>query len=100
VSNMILENARWDIQTSCLVEPEPMAIYAPLPVTHFKPVSRKKTEGAQEPTGVYHCPLYIFPLRVGTKDKSSFMIWVDLKSGQFDQAFWTKRGAALLLSTA
>lgn len=78
------------------MDAEPMALYAPCPIIHFKPVAKKKvvTEG------IYQCPLYLYPVRTGSRERPSFMIWVDLKSGAQDAAFWTKRAAALLLSIA
>jgi dynein heavy chain len=99
ISQMLLENAKWDVQAGSLAEPDPLALYSTMPITHFKPVSKKKAATEAEAGGIYHCPLYIYPLRVG-RDRSSFVIWVDLKSGPFDHAFWTKRGTALLLSTS
>jgi len=63
--------------TNALAEPEAMALYAPMPIVHFKPIGRRKA--ALE--GVYACPLYMYPVRTGTRERPSFMIWVDLKSG-------------------
>ena len=42
IKNMILEGGRWDINNQCLTEPEPMALFAPMPITHFKPIAKKK----------------------------------------------------------
>jgi len=52
------------------------------------------------PKGVYQCPLYINPVRTGTRERPSYMISVDLKSGSVDPEHWIKRGTALLLSLA
>jgi len=38
------------------------------------------------------------PLRTGSRERPSFMVMVDLKSGSCDSDFWIKRGTALLLS--
>jgi len=96
IKNMILEGGRWDINNQCLTEPEPMALFAPMPITHFKPIQKKK--GAAD--GVYQCPLYMYPVRTGTRERPSFITWVEVKSGTKDHAFWTRRGTALLLATA
>jgi dynein heavy chain len=41
----------------------------------------------------------MYPLRTGTRERPSFMIAVDLKSGAGKSPdVWTKRGTALLLS--
>ncbi len=42
ISGMYLEGARWDYLRGCLVEPNPMELYAPMPVVYFKPVETKK----------------------------------------------------------
>jgi len=96
IKNMILEGGRWDINNQCLTEPEPMALFAPMPITHFKPIAKKK--GTAD--GVYQCPLYMYPVRTGTRERPSFITWVEVKSGTKDHAFWTRRGTALLLATA
>lgn len=94
--NMSLEGARWDHNAMALQDAETMQLFAPMPIIHFKPVAKKKniTEG------IYSCPLYYYPIRTGSRERPSFMIWIDLKSGQHDSNFWIKRGAALLLSLA
>ena len=48
----------------------------------------------------YSCPLYMYPVRTGSRERPSFMIMVDLKGGVGDSDFWIKRGTALLLSLA
>jgi len=93
---MYVEGARWDYNTMALTDAETMQLFAPMPVIHFKPVAKKKNVT----DGIYSCPLYYYPIRTGTREKPSFMIWVDLKSGAHDGNFWIKRGAALLLSLA
>ena len=49
---------------------------------------------------MYRCPMYLYPLRTGTRERPSFMIPVDLKAGAADADFWVKRGTALLLALA
>jgi dynein heavy chain len=95
VKGLILEGARWDFDRDCLMEPLPMELHCNMPIIHFKPVESKKKSSK----GLYSCPLYMYPLRTGTRERPSFMIAVDLKSGAGKSPdVWTKRGTALLLS--
>lgn len=89
VRNLFLEGAGWLRKLQCLQDPQPMELISPMPVIHFKPVEnlKKKTRG------VYQCPAYYYPQRAG-----SFIIAVDLKSGNEKADYWIKRGTALLLS--
>ncbi|KAJ0400058.1 hypothetical protein P43SY_005034 [Pythium insidiosum] len=76
-------------------QPFPMELHSSMPILHFKPVESKKKSSK----GLYSCPLYLYPLRTGTRERPSFMIAVDLKSGSGKSPdLWTKRGTALLLS--
>jgi len=95
IKGMFLEGARWDVNNSCLMEPEPMALYANMPIVHFRPVQKKKAA-----EGVYACPLYMYAVRTGTRERPSYITAVDLRAGARDGGFWTKRGAAMLLATA
>jgi len=95
-SKMNLEGARWDYNTMALTDSETMQLFAPMPIIHFKPVAKKKNVT----DGFYSSPLYLYPVRTGSRERPSFMIWVDLKAGQHDANYWIKRGAALLLSLA
>jgi len=94
--NMVLEGAKWDTNTQALADAETMQLFTPFPILHFKPVAKKKTIT----DGIYLCPLYLYPVRTGSRERPSFMIWVELKSGIGNADFWTKRGTALLLSVA
>merc|ERR1719410_786182 len=96
MKSMILEGAKWDANTMALSDAETMQLFSPMPIVHFKPVTRKKAAT----DGIYSCPLYLYPIRTGSRERPSFMIWVELKSGQYAPDLWTKRGAALLLSVA
>eukprot|EP00899_Mesostigma_viride_P014884 jgi/Mesvir1/23397/Mv21091-RA.2 len=96
VRGMFLEGAGWDYNNGCLTEPKPMELVIPMPIVHFKPVENKKKSSK----GMYSCPLYMYPVRTGTRERPSFMINVDLKSGSVDPDHWIKRGTALLLSLA
>lgn len=94
VSGLFLEGARWDGDGGALAEPEPMQLYAPMPIIHFRPREAVKTPAR----GMYRCPLYLYPLRTGTRERPSFMTFVELKSGAREPEFWVKRGTALLLA--
>ena len=90
----------------CLCEPNPMELVVDMPIVHFKPVEnkaggeKKEKKGTRKNSGTYQCPLYMYPVRTGSRERPSFMIMVDLKSGAGDSDFWIKRGTALLLSLA
>jgi dynein heavy chain len=92
---LFLEGAKWNKLEGCLAEPEPMQLYCEMPVIHFKPVEGRR-KGAK---GFYSCPIYMYPLRTGTRERPSFVIAADLKAGKMSSAFWAKRGVGLLLST-
>jgi len=73
-----------------------MKMLTSMPIIHMKLIeSKKKTV-----KGMYSCPCYIYPDRSGSRDKPSYVMSIDLKSGKYDSDFWLKRGAALLLSAA
>jgi len=96
VKGLFLEGARWDVGPGTLTEPLPMELSSNMPFILFKPVENKK----KVTKGVYTCPTYLYPIRTGTRERPSFMIACDLKSGQRDGEFWTKRGVAMLLALA
>jgi len=73
-----------------------MELYVKMPVIHFKPI-QKRSRALQNN---YEAPLYYYPIRAGTVDRDSFIMKIDLKSGDNPASFWIKRGTALLLSTA
>ena len=112
IKGIFLEGAGWNRDEGCLCEPEPMQLIVPMPIIHFKPVENKK----KTPKGIYQCPLYMYPVRTGTRERwahsctrharlvatadniarpfrPSYMISVDLKSGQVDPDHWIKRGS-------
>merc|ERR1719409_564715 len=98
VRGMFLEGAGWSYDNMCLEDPEPMKLVVPMPVIHFKPVER----GKRSAKGIYQCPLYLYPIRTGTRERPSYMITVELKTGpkepQSRAEYWTKRGTALMLA--
>ena len=73
-----------------------MELVLPMPIFLFKPVENKK----KSTKGIYSCPMYLYPIRTGSRERPSFMIMVELKSGSADPDHWVKRGTALLLSLA
>jgi dynein heavy chain len=98
---LYLEGGKWDEEKGTLCEPEVMELYVPMPVIHFKPISKR----AKPPQSIYECPCYYYPIRKGTVERDSYMMKVDLKmtsdfsSPLSKQDFWIKRGTALLMST-
>ena len=96
VKGLFLEGAGWNWEHACLCEPEPMELIYHMPMIHFKPVEAKKSK----PKGMYTCPLYLYPLRTGSRERPSWMLNIDIKSGQAEPEVWTKRGTALLLALA
>ena len=96
VKGLYLEGAGWNWEHGCLCEPEPMELIYPMPIIHFKPIENKKSVKK----GVYICPLYLYPLRTGSRERPSFMLALELKAGTVEPEFWTKRATALLLALA
>jgi dynein heavy chain len=94
IRNLYLEGASWDRKNSCLKEPKPMELITPLPPILFKPIEAKKKPSK----GVYVCPLYYYPIRSGTRERPSFVISLELKTGAVDAEFYVKRGTAVLAS--
>lgn len=72
-----------------------MELSSSMPIIHFKPNDKKRSN-----KGLYGAPLYMYPIRTGTRERPSYMLNVDLKTGTQDSTHWTKRGVALLLSLA
>jgi dynein heavy chain, axonemal len=96
VHGLILEGAKWNTEKMYLCEPEIMELHVQMPVIHFKPITKRN----RAPAGIYECPLYYYPIRQGTVSTDSWIMKIDLKSGEMHPNFWVKRGTALLLSTA
>jgi dynein heavy chain len=97
IKDMYLEGAGWNFDDQCLCEPNPMELIVNMPIVHFKPSDAKKK---RNPAELYQCPLYMYPVRTGSRERPSFMVFVDLKAGDGDSDFWVKRGTALLLALA
>ena len=91
---LYLEGGKWDEEKGNLCEPEVMELYVPMPVIHFKPISKR----TKPPQSMYECPTYYYPIRKGTVERDSYMMKVDLKLGEAPSDHWVKRGTALLMS--
>jgi len=96
VKGLFLEGAGWSYDNSCLCEPEPMELIYSMPIIHFRPQEAKKSKSK----GIYACPLYLYPLRTGSRERPSWMLNIDIKSGAAEPELWTRRGTALLLALA
>jgi dynein heavy chain len=96
IRGIYLEGAGWDLDGNALTEPRPMELIVSMPIIHFRP---KRREARVKLTGVYSAPMYMYPVRTGTRERPSFVLAVDLPAGKADPEHWTKRGTALLLST-
>ncbi|CDS41066.1 dynein heavy chain [Echinococcus multilocularis] len=94
VCGLFLEGAGWDMKNQCLVEAAPMMLVCVMPVIHFKAIENKKKAAKS----TYICPCYYYQNRAGPPGKPSFMIGVELKTGDFPPEHWIKRGTALLMS--
>lgn len=97
IKGLYIEGAGWNRKQACLIESAPMQLVTPMPTILFKPVETLKTKTKK---GVYQCPAYYYPNRAGEGGAKawSFVIAVDLKTGDHPQNHWVKRGAALLMS--
>lgn len=96
ITGLYLEGAKWNLEKQCLMEPEVMELISLMPVIHFKPIPYR----AKRPPGYYVCPCYYYPIRQGKIARDSFMLLIELKTGECSPEFWVKRGTALLMSTA
>jgi len=94
IKGMFLEGARWDYDKGHLQDARPMELFCPMPIIHFKPVENKKAMKK----GFYACPVYMYPVRTGTRERPSYMVTAEIKAGAQDAEFWTRRGTAMLLS--
>ncbi|GAB1610923.1 hypothetical protein Ahia01_001379100, partial [Argonauta hians] len=94
VKGLYLQGAGWDMRSACLTEALPIQLVCPMPTIHFKPVENKK----KNLKGIYTCPCYYYPNRAGTSDRASFIVPIDLRTGEASSDHWTKRGTALLMS--
>lgn len=93
-----MEGAGWDRKNTCLVEASPMQLIASLPTILFKPVENKR----QKTKGMYAAPCYYFQHREGFGGAKawSYVLTVDLKSGEHASEHWVKRATAVIMNLA
>ena len=96
MTGLFLEGAKWDADEGCLAEPDPMALFAPMPVIHFKPVEARR----ERREGIYKAPAYLYPVRTGSRERPSFICEVSLPAGAVGPEHYVRRGTALLLALA
>ena len=96
VHGLYIEGATWAFDGGFVEESRPMELISPMPIIHFKPTEGKRKADRK---GYYTCPLYMYPVRSGTRERPSYVASVELRAGKFTSDFWTKRGVAMLLST-
>jgi len=94
VRGMTLEGASWDVKNGCLCEPRTGELSTNMPPILFRAIEGKKKSTTK---ATYNCPVYYYPVRSGTRERPSFVIAVDLKTGSLDSEFFVKRGTALTL---
>lgn len=90
-----LEGAKWDTPGACLAQPAPMELFAPMPIIHFMPVEGKKKPNLAK---IYISPMYLYAHRTGSRERPSFVVAIELKTGGLVPEAWVKRGVALLLA--
>ena len=82
-----MEGASWDTENNCLVDAPAMQLISDMPVIHFRPL-----EGKRKTKNLYQAPCYMYPIRTGTRERHPFVVAIDLKVGDRNSQFWTKRG--------
>jgi dynein heavy chain len=96
ITGILLEGATWDEEGGHLKDSKPMELISTMPIIHFKPSEGKK----KNQKGYYTCPMYMYPVRSGTRERPSYVTSIDVKTGpNMTAEKWTKRGVAMLLST-
>jgi dynein heavy chain len=95
VSGLFVEGACWNFASGFFEEPKPMELISPMAIIHFKPTEGKRKSSK----GFYLCPVYMYPVRTGSRERPSYVVSTELRAGKQSAEFWTKRGVALLLST-
>jgi dynein heavy chain len=93
IRGIFLEGARWDGDAQGLADPRPMELVVPFPVIHFRPVEARKKAAK----GGYSCPCYMYPVRTGSRERPSYTVSVDLRSGAHEPEHWIKRGEGSLM---
>lgn len=94
VGGFRLEGAGWDLKGAHLIDPRPLELTRSMPPMQFRPFESKRRTTAK---GIYVCPVYYSSVRSGNGEHPSFVVAVDLKSGDHEPEYWIKKGTALLL---
>jgi dynein heavy chain len=100
IDGLWIDGGRWDMKNKCLEESELGAMYAPIPVVHFRP-AMMTPEMNEARNAMYECPLYKTSVRAGllstTGQSTNFVLCVDLPIKKGTNAdFWILQGVALL----
>jgi dynein heavy chain len=99
IHGLFLEGAAFDMQSRRLIDSTPQKLFQEMPVIWLKPARNREVPT----TGVYNCPVYKIGTRQGvlttTGHSSNYVIAIELPSTESD-AFWIKRGVALLCGLA
>ena len=75
----------------------PMQLYDKLPTFMMKPV--EKLSRAVKNVSFYICPVYVYPVRTGTRENPSFLFDIRIPMAkERTEGFFIKRGTACLLS--
>lgn len=96
IHGLWVDGARWDRNRAVLDDSEPGAMYAPLPIIHFKP-----EQDYEPPAAEYQCPLYKTSVRAGvlstTGQSTNFVLCVSLPMRPGSSSdYWILQGVALL----
>lgn len=88
INGLLLEGARWDLVSGCIVEALSKELFPIMPVIHVKAIIKEKLEVRN----MYECPVYKIKLRGPT------YVWTfNLKTRQ-KPSKWILGGVAILLS--
>ena len=113
VYGLSLEGCRWSPEEHAIAEARPRELFAPLPMLRMRPVpvrakeaqaqTQTQEEEDEEEDAFFECALYRTSDRRGllstTGHSSNFLTTVKLPTQELGQGrFWTKRGAAAVLS--
>ncbi|EAY20602.1 Dynein heavy chain family protein [Trichomonas vaginalis G3] len=97
IYGLYLEACGYDTIGKKLVDALPRQLTQEMPVIWLKPVQNRVTPT----TGIYRCPVYKIGTRQGvlttTGHSSNYVLTIELPT-DVDEAFWIKRGVALLCS--
>jgi dynein heavy chain len=99
IYGLYLEAAAFDRHSRKLIDPPLRQLTQEMPVIWLKPVQKR----VSPTTGVYYCPVYKIGTRQGvlttTGHSSNYVLTIELPT-EVPEAFWIKRGVALLCSLA